>query len=376
MNKPIASLILLPLIFTSCASGSSSAVQNAVNGEPLDLHYAEQFTAEKRPDGCFSIVIGEDSFILVPENIPEPQNTNGATVIHQPVRDIYLASSSVMNLFCGLNALDNVTMTSTDIQNWTLPDVQSAMDTGELTYIGKYNAPDYEALVENDCGIAIENTMIYHSPDTKEQIQQLGIPVMVERSSYESHPLGRLEWIKLYGLLLGEYEKAEEFFTQKENIFNSVDITDIPEDERPTAAFFFISPNGYVNVRKPNDYIARMIELAGGKYVLDAETLSVDENSLSTMNIQFETFYDTAKDADFLIYNSTVDGSMDTIEQLLEKNSLLADFKAVKNGNVWCTEMNMFQQTTGAAEMVLDINRILTGNTEGSDSLTYLHRLK
>ena len=39
--------------------------------------------------------------------------------------------------------------------------------------------------------------MIYHTPEVKEQLEDFGVPVLVERSSYENHPLGRMEWIKL-----------------------------------------------------------------------------------------------------------------------------------------------------------------------------------
>ena len=93
------------------------------------------------------------------------------------------------------------------------------------------------------------------------------------------------------------------------------------------------------------------------------------------MNIQMETFYALAKDADYLIYNSTIDGELDTMEQLLQKNALLNDFKAVKNGNVWCTEKNMFQQTTGTANMIADLHAIVTGEADTERQLTFLHRL-
>lgn len=368
--------MLPPITLCSCSVSSSSDSFSNNGAEKIDLNYAQQFSVEKRYDGCWNVSIGDDRFIIVPEDITVPDDTDGTVVLKQPLKDIYLASSSVMDLFSGLDSLDSVTMTSTDINNWALPDIREALENGEMTYVGKYNAPDYEALVENNCGIAIENTMIYHSPDTKEQIQQLGIPVMVERSSYESHPLGRLEWIKLYGLLIGEYDKAVSFFNEKKAAFDSIELPDISDEARPTAAFFYISSNGYVNIRKPNDYIARMIELAGGRYIFTADMLNIDDNSLSTMNIQFETFYEIAKDADYLIYNSTIDGGIDTVDALIEKNSLLSDFKSVQNGNVWCTEMNMFQQTTGAADMITDINRILTGNTDNISELKYLHRLK
>ena len=183
-----------------------------------------------------------------------------------------------------------------------------------------------------------------------------------------------MEWIKLYGLLVGRAEEAERFFAEKAAVFEALSAVDIPEDERRTAAFFYISSNGSINVRKPGDYISKMIELAGGRYILTADDLSIDENALSTMNIQPEVFYELARDADILIYNSTIEGGIESTSQLTEKCAILADFKAVKEGRVWCTEQDMFQQTTGAADMIADLNRIFTGDT--SEGTVYLHQME
>ena len=58
------------------------------------------------------------------------------------------------------------------------------------------------------------------------------------------------------------------------------------------------------------DYIAKAIDLAGGVYAL--KELGGEENALSTMNIQMESFYDMAKDADILIYNSAIESALET----------------------------------------------------------------
>ena len=137
-------------------------------------------------------------------------------------------------------------------------------------------------------------------------------------------------------------------------------------------AFFHINTMGAAVVRKPGDYVSKMIQMAGGSYVPE-ELLIEEENALSTMNLQMEAFYYGAKDADILIYNSTIDGSLDTIDQLLAKSSLLADFKAVQNGNVWCTGKNLFQEPMGIGKLIGDFYRILSD--EGADELVYLHRL-
>ena len=364
------SLILL----TSCGQRDTAVEPIAKTENCMPLEYADQFSVEYLDDGCSLITIDKDRYILVPDGAEVPENSDGAVIIEQPAENIYLAASAAMDLFSGIDGLDSVSMTSTDSKNWTLPEIAEAVDSGKISYIGKYSMPDYEALVENDCQLAIENTMIYHSPETKEKIEQLGIPVLVERSSYEDHPLGRMEWIKLYGLLLGKYDEAERFFNEKTAAFNELPQSEIPEEQRKKVAFFFIGSGGYMNVRKPGDYISKMIELAGGKYIFTAEDLKVDDNALSTMNIQIETFYELAKDADILIYNSTIERAPDSIDDMVKMCDILGDFKAVKSGDVWCTEQNMFQQSTGEADMIIDMSRIFSGTAE--NQLTYLHRLE
>ena len=131
--------------------------------------------------------------------------------------------------------------------------------------------------------------------------------------------------------------------------------------------------SGSVTVRKPGDYVAKAIELAGGTYAF--RDLKADENAQATTTLQMEAFYTGAKDADILIYNSTIEGELTTIDQLLNKSPLLADFQAVKAGNVWCTGKNLFQESLGLGDMMVDFHTIFTDPSVSDDALTYLHRL-
>ena len=216
---------------------------------------------------------------------------------------------------------------------------------------------------------AIENRMISHSPEVIEKLQEFGIPVMVEYSSYESHPLGRVEWIKFFGALLGKEEEAEQIFEEQAKILDRVSAEERTE---LTVAFFFITSNGLVQVRQSSDYVPKMIELAGGKYIF--ENLGDPETKRSTMNMQVEEFYNDAKDADFLIYNSSIDGGVPNMEALLDKCEVLADFKAVQEGNVWCTTNDMYQQSLSIGYLIEDIHTMLSD--AGEDDMHYLFRLK
>ena len=137
------------------------------------------------------------------------------TVLRQPLQNLYLVSTSVMDLFLALDALDCIALSGTRAEGWYLDEARQAMLDGRIAYAGKYSAPDYEQILAANCGLAIENTMIYHTPEVKEQLERFGIPVLVERSSYESGPLARVEWIKFYGILLGKEELAQQVFDRQ-----------------------------------------------------------------------------------------------------------------------------------------------------------------
>lgn len=355
----------------SSDSGEAAGVVTPVGS--MELQYAQQFSVDYYDDGCAMITVqGGDKYLVVPDGVDVPELlARGAVVIRRPLKHIYLVATSAMDAICSLDGLNQVTLSGTDASGWYIEEAKKAVSDGDIVYAGKYSAPDYEMILEKECDLALESTMIYHTPEVKEQLENLGIPVFVERSSYESHPLGRMEWIKLYGVLLGKEAEAEAVFDHELKLLEPV-----MEQKATgkTAAFFYITSNGVVNVRKPGDYVTKMIEMAGGTYV--PQNMAVSENALSTMNMQMEAFYAAAKDADCLIYNSTIDGELQTLDELLEKSALLKDFKAVKEKNVWCTGRNLFQETMGLGAMIVDINGILSHDETDEEALTYLHRLR
>lgn len=337
----------------------------------MELSYADQFAVDYYGDYSL-ITIGDDEqeFLLVPEGKAVPADVpEGIRVLQEPLDHTYLVSSSVMDYMIALDALSDVAFCGTKESDWSLQEAKEAMESGEIQYAGKYSAPDYEQILDGGCDLAIENTMIYHNPEVKEKLEQLGIPVLVERSSYESDPLGRMEWIKLYGALFGKEKEADTFFDDEiqkiKPILNE-------ESTGKTVAFFAVTQNGSVTVRKPGDYVSNMIKLAGGQYIF-TDLPGDDENALSTMNMQFEDFYSGAKDADILIYNSTIEGEISSVQDLLDKNSLFKDFKAVKDGEVYCAQADFYQQPTGAGTFIEDLHHVMTGNDE---NLTYLKHIK
>lgn len=374
--KRVLCLMLSLLLLTGCGGGASTETggvswESLTVTDTMKLDYAQQFSVLYYTEGYRKIEISEvGDFLLIPEGQAIPSGLPETILpLREPLDDIYLVSTSAMDFFRTLDSLDALAFSGTDADGWHIPEAAAALQDGSIRYAGKYSAPDYESLLSGGCDLAVENTMIFHTPDVKEKLESLGIPVLVERSSYESSPLGRMEWIKLYGVLLGKEKEAEEAFDSRIS-----QLSDILGQEKTgkTAAFFYITSIGAANVRKSGDYVAKMIEMAGGSYIFDQLG---DDTALSTMTMDMETFYAGAKDADFILYNSTIDGELETVAQLLEKSPLLADFKAVQEGRVWCTEQSMFQQSMSIGDMILDMNRLFTEENVSDEALTYFHRL-
>ena len=363
------------LALSGCAASETApaSTEELVFDHACPLDYATQFTADCYEGGYTMLTLTEsgEQFLVTPEDAAEVEGLpESVTVLRQPVRNIYLVSTSVMDLFLALDGLDSVTLSGTRAEGWYLDEARAAMEAGRIAYAGKYSAPDYEKILAANCGLAIENTMIYHTPEVKEQLEHFGVPVLVERSSYESGPLARMEWIKFIGLLLGRAEEAERVFSEK---IARIEPVLQQEPTGKTVAFFSVTGNNLINVRKGGDYVAQMIGMAGGSYVF--ADLTDNGNSLSTMNLPQETFYAQARDADVLIYNSTIEGVVDTREQLVKKCAMLADFKAVQSGDCWCTSKSFFQQSMALPDLILDMNRVFTEGDPAPEELTLLQKI-
>lgn len=374
-------LCLLCSIFTGMLLGCAS--RSAKESDPerlsasfvytgsMELSYAQEFSVDYYEDGYALITIADDGqYLLVPEdgNVPEDLDEE-ITVLQQPLNHLYLVASAVMDMFVSIDGLDSVRFSGTDTDGWYIEEAADAMASGDILYAGKYSAPDYEMILSENCDLAVENTMIYHSPEVKEKLESFDIPVLVDHSSYEAEPLGRTEWVKLYGLLLGKEEAAEVAFAAQEKAFLEISDT---EDTDLTVAFFYLTSNGAANVRKSSDYLPKMIDLAGGHYVFD-DLGAEDVNATSTVTLQMEEFYAAAKDADYLIYNSTIEGELSSVEELLQKSELLDDFKAVQEGHVYCTSKNLYQSSMELGDIIADLHKMLNGE---NDSMTYLYRLE
>ena len=374
--KRLLYMLLLPvLLLGACGipertqeTEPSALIPSLTWMEPDQLEAAEEFTLTRSEEGYTLVTIPDDgaAYLVIPEGQSVPEDLpDTVTPLCRPLSNIYLAASATMDMVVKLDALDAVAFSALPASDWTIPEARAAMEAGLIEYAGKYSAPDYERICSGDCPLAIENTMLYHSPEIREQLERFGVPVLVDHASHEATPLGRMEWIKLYGVLLGKEVQAEAVYEAQAETIRGLEGTDTGK----TVAFFYLSSNGEVKVRRPDDYIPQLIRMAGGDYVFD----DLEETSaLSTVTLQWEDFYARARDADVLIYNSTVTEILPDLEALTAKNPLLGEFTAVRTGEVYCTRENFYQASMELGDLAGDLHAVLTENTEDLTYLTHL----
>lgn len=327
------------------------------------------------------------------------------TVLQQPLTTTYVAASAVMAPLCDLGAVSQIRFSGLREEGWYVDEARAAMKAGSMLFAGKYSEPDYEALLREGCDLALESTMIYRSPEVIEKLSALGIPVYIDYSSYEPHVLGRLEWIRVYGALFGHEEKAQQWYASERDRIRAIQKdaetssgeasqsgksteksetktsrnskneassigtssgragTDTTADLRPTVVYFYVNSSGQIQVRQPQDYIPELLELAGARY-LAPDMSSLSGSRKSNVTVSLEDFYSSCRDADYLIYSATLDRPLSSIQELLGKNALFADFKAVKEGHVYTTDKDFYQLSDRMADFAEDVRQMLQGQDD------------
>ena len=385
----LLALVMLTLAFVACAPAQTDkepdptpeATQPAapvetpeatpepsdddVDGELILDHeeafaYANRFTLTRYKGGytMFTIpeTMGDAQYLIVPEGKSVPENLPENTVVlQQPLNRICAASSSLMSLTSAINGLDSIATVATDVSGWNIQSVVDKMNAGQIKFSGKYSEPDFEMIMNEGVQLEIDTTMLSGKPEIMAKYEELGIPYVIEDSSKEEHPLGRMEWVKLMGALLGLDEEAATFFDEAVAKVNALSGS---EKAGKTVCMYYITSDGTVYARNGGDYMVKMLEIAGGDYIM----ADVGAEESGNAKLTFEEFYASCSEADYIIW-VVMACPYESVEDMIAANSLFADFKAVQEGNVYTTKPGFSQATAEIADVIVEFNTILNDPT-------------
>ncbi len=334
-----------------------------IDSEPLS--YAKGFAIDYY-EGAVLIRIGENGFLFLDSADTEVDQQKIAsqkiTALQKP-SNVYLTATSVMAFMHDIGEIDKIKFAGTKSDGWGLDYAKKALEDGSIKFAGKYSSPDYELLVKENCELGIFSTMITHAPEVSDKMKEVGIPIFVDYSSYENHPLGRTEWIKVYGAIFDKKEAARKVFDEQNELLKS---TEELEKTNAEVAFFSISASGKITARKSEDYVAKMIELAGANYAYK----SVDDAVVNALTITMdrEAFFKETLNSDIIIYNTTINGGFESIAEMVHAHPILAELPAVQRGNVWVTTDVFYQSTTKHGQMIAELAKIIRDETDGTSN--------
>ncbi len=400
MKKIFTAILSLSLILTALAgcsekSSNNTSSESSVSSESvsssevskesddltlentMELKYAQNFKVDYLSDGFKLLTVDNHSnykqeILLVPKGKETPKESKfineNTIIIKAPVENLFVSSTPAVSLINAVDALDYVKMTTYDAKDWYIDDIKNAIEEGKIIYTGHAKNPDFEIISKNQPQLVIYNTKIDSYPEVREKLKELGLEIIVDYSSFEPHPMAKTEWVKFFGALLNKETEANAKFDEQAKIFENIKA----ENSEKTAAIFYITSKNDLYVRKCGDYMVTMLEMAGGKYIFD----DLEKDSTGTVKIDFETFYNTAKDADNIIYLWPMGGRPKSLNDLLAKNELLKDFKAVQNNNVWCTSPDYFQTSDKMGEMIEDIVKLINNNETDDSEIKHLSKLQ
>lgn len=383
----VITMLAATLTMGGCTSSNSNKAENTANYDgqlvydhSMELQYAKLFSVDYYKGGYKVITITnreedsaviskESKLLLVPEGMSTPSDVSADTIVLKtPVTNLLVSSTPVTSLMNASNCLSSISQVTYDRESWYIDEVKKAFDDGKLTYVGDYKAPDYETIIAGAPTLAVYSTMLTSVPEVAEKFKELGVQYILDQSTYEENPLGRVEWAKMYAALCGQEDVAAAMYKEQAAY---VDTLSKAEKTGKSVAVFYITSKGKLYVRNAGDYLAQMVGMAGGDYIF----AGLNPDKSGTQDMEIESFYEKAKDADYVIYIWSLGGKPSTLSDFTAYNNIFSDLKAVKEGNVWCTTPDFFQIADTIGSMINDINLMLNADAD-TTKLTYLKKLQ
>ena len=322
--------ILAVLLLFSCG-GRGKTASALPDGDTIPLRYAENLTLVSYPDYTLATLRNPwdtlhtlHTYILVPKDRELPAHLPEGTVVRTPLSKSVIYSS----VHCGL--MDNLGVFSSiggvcDLKYIKLPAVYEACRLGIIVDCGDGMNPDMERIID------LHPDAILLSPFENSggygRIEKLDIPIIECADYMETSALGRAEWMRFYGLLFGQTQKADSLFAEVEKNYNELKALVAPLSYAPSVISELKNGSAwYVPGGKSTS--ARIHADAGANYVF------ADDEHSGSVPLAFETVFDKGQNADFWLikYNQAIDK---TYKELEQDYAPYTGFRAFKERNIY-----------------------------------------
>ena len=333
-------LVLLLILVVGCSRKTDAT---SCDGQTMEFRYATLLTIEQHEGYTLASIRDpwEADRILHRYVLSDGKATTddvknrinrltdeGYTLLHTPLERVAVFTSSHAQLIVWLGKLENISAVC-DLRYMNIPEIRQRVARGDIADCGDSMSPDVELMA------GLQPDAVWLSPFENSggygRLEQLGIPIIECADYMETSPLGRAEWMRFYGLLVGRQAEADSLFSVVEHAYLSLrdSIARLARGEarRPSMLTERLTGSTWY-VAGGRSTVGRLIADAGGRYPWAA-----DDHS-GSLPLSLEAVLDVAADADVWAFNDSHRPPL-TYTRLRAEHAGYAQIEAFRRQNVY-----------------------------------------
>ena len=251
---------------------------------------------------------------------------NNYTFLKVPIQDLSVLSATQIGMLEKLGALSAVKAIADERYIFS-PTLRSQVKNGKSLVIGQLDNISIERLLQSSAKAVVFSGFSGEFPHA-EVVRKAGIKPIPIFDWKENHPLGKAEWIKFIGYLVGKQDEANDYFKQLEKRYNQLK-KDYSKRKGPTA--FCGNVTGDIWYTPAGEsYHAQLLKDAGANYRYSS-TKGVGSLSLSLERVI----------KDNLTTQFWLNPGIPEIQRLRAIHPLIGQFSSVKTAHVFCYSQSM-----------------------------------
>lgn len=360
-------IFILTILFADCKRKESSGI--ADNDKRVEV--AEMFNISHIGEATIVEIYNSDKksirqrLILLPRRSTLPADLPEGIILRTPLEKVVIFSDVYAEV---LNELGNSDIVKgvADSKYYSSDFILKGLRNGTITDIGNSSSPSAEKII----GMQPDAILItaYEGMDTK-GIEKLNVPVIYLCDNLEQKPVGRAEWIKLFGLLCDKQQEAESIFSDVKGKYTAIvkENLNSNSDKKPKVLTELMY-QGIWYVPGGESYQAQLLNDAGAQYPWS------QTKSNGSLSLSFEEVLNNAQDADLWLIRSFQPPT--TVKDLLSYDSRYKNFKAIRHGLYICdtSKIDIFKLTAFHPEKILREYKMIFADKK--DSLAYFKNIK
>ena len=331
-----AYIVTWVLLLSACGGGSKTSSLQA-EGDTIRMKYSSLLQIVKHAD--YTVVTIRNpwdtlkvlhTYLLADREKPLPEHLPEGTVVRTPLQKSVIYSSVHCSLWSELDELKGIGGVC-GLEYIKLPQIQEGCRNGSIVNVGNSMNPDIERIID------LRPDAILLSPFENSggygRVGKLNIPIIECADYMETSALGRAEWMRLYGLLLGKEAQADSLFAGIEKEYLTLTQQVKSQNlKRPTVISEMKNSSAWY-IPGGNSTMGRLYQDAGADYVF-----AYLSNS-GAVPLAFETVFDRGGNADIWLikYNQPQDK---TYSELERDYAPYARFKAFQDRKVYGCNTN------------------------------------